>query len=118
MNQDGWICLHRQIFDDDLNDQPTTTRWVFVFLLCAASHKPHRGLKAGQVRTSTRFISDDANLEIKGVTRALRWLEQDGKITRKMSAGGRGGTGQSKFLIQACESKVSTGPLGKPSFGG
>ena len=99
MNREGWVALHRRILQDDLWKQPMATRVLFISILALASHRPHKGLKAGQLRTSTRLLAQDTQIDPKSVTKALAWLEQDGKITRQKSGGGGGGTGQTLITI-------------------
>lgn len=92
MNHDGWICLHRQILEDEIWDQPPSVRVLFIHLLLKASHRPYRSLKSGQFRSSTRILAVEVACATQTVTDGLKWLEAQGMISRDRKLAGTSST--------------------------
>ena len=95
---DGWIKLHRSIFDSTLNSLPSNQKWIAMVILLSANHK-ERGwfwkgqeyrCQPGQFITSLDSLAERSKESVKAVRVALKNLEKIGFLkSESHTRGGR-----------------------------
>ena len=88
---DGWIALHRKIFNSkDFNNQLEVA--VFIYLVCMASHKPvdvvYRKkkitLNRGEVAIAYRDLAKRFNISTRNMITILKNLIKSGNVKQKL----------------------------------
>ena len=81
---EGWVKMHRKIFQWEWYKHPTVSR-VFMHLIMKANHAPARWqgieIKPGQMVTSYRHLADELGLSPEPVHRAIKKLKSTGEIS-------------------------------------
>lgn len=94
---DGWIKLHRSIFDSTLNSLPSNQKWIAMVILLSANHK-ERGwfwkgqeyrCQPGQFVTSLDSLAERSKESVKVVRTALKNLERIGFLKNESTNHGR-----------------------------
>ena len=90
MQKNGWIWLHRKLWD---NPRATDPDWiaVWIYILCYAAHEPtpviwhgqRFMLEAGQLRTGRNKIARDTGVNPSKVKRILACLKSDQQIGQR-----------------------------------
>jgi len=93
---DGWISLHRKVWENPRSGDP---EWlsIWVYLLCMATHKSRTAkfcgniitLKTGQLVTSRKRISRDTGVSESKTQRVLKCLESEQQIEQQKSSTSR-----------------------------
>lgn len=83
---DGWVKIHRSLFDWEWwSDMAVRNLWLTILL--SANHKPNKWqgmvIKAGQFVTSLQGLSDRSGLSVQSVRTALKKLQSTGEISVK-----------------------------------
>ena len=88
---DGWIALHRKIFNSkDFNNQLEVA--VFIYLVCMASHKPvdvvyrkkKLTLNRGEVAIAYRDLAKRFNISTRNMITILKNLIKSGNLKQKL----------------------------------
>lgn len=111
---EGWIKLHRKLFDNQVICKDAETISIWVYLLLSATHKDIQRafagekitLKPGQLITGRKKISDKLAVTESKVQRTLKRFEDEQQIEQRMSNGNRLITIVSWDLYQGTEQQV------------
>ena len=86
---EGWVKMHRKIFQWEWYKHPTVSR-VFMHLVMKANHAPARWqgieIKPGQMVTSYRHLADELGLSVATIQRSVKKLISTGEITAQPNA--------------------------------
>jgi hypothetical protein len=89
---DGWIALHRKIYNSsDFNNQLEVA--VFLYLVAMASHKPVQvvyrkkklTLKRGEVSIAYRDLAKKFNLSMQNIKTIIKNLKNSGNINQTLT---------------------------------
>jgi sensor domain CHASE-containing protein len=89
---DGWIALHRKIYNsNDFNNQLEVA--VFLYLVAMASHKPVQvvyrkkklTLKRGEVSIAYRDLAKKFNLSMQNIKTIIKNLKNSGNINQTLT---------------------------------
>lgn len=111
---EGWIKLHRKVFDNPVICKDAETISIWIYLLLSATHKEipmvfageKTTLKPGQLITGRKKISDKLAVTESKVQRTLKRFEDEQQIEQRMSNGNRLITIISWELYQGTEQQV------------
>lgn len=89
-NDTGWICLHRKLLDNPICERADYLA-VWVHLLLMANHKEttfiwnnkKQTLKAGQLLTGLKVLSEKTRVPQSSVYRILKYLENEKQIEQQ-----------------------------------
>ena len=89
---DGWIALHRKIFNSkDFNNQLEVA--VFIYLVAMASHKPSDvvyrkkklTLNRGDISIAYRDLAKKFNISLQNIKSIIKNLKKSGNINQKLT---------------------------------
>ena len=89
---DGWIALHRKIYDSkDFNNQLEVA--VFLYLVAMASHKPTQvvyrkkklTLNRGQVSIAYRDLAKKFNVSTQNIKTIIKHLKKSGNLNQNLT---------------------------------
>ena len=89
---DGWIALHRKIYNSsDFNNQLEVA--VFLYLVAMASHKPVQvvyrkkklNLKRGEISIAYRDLAKKFNLSMQNIKTIIKNLKNSGNINQTLT---------------------------------
>ena len=89
---DGWIALHRKIYNSsDFNNQLEVA--VFLYLVAMASHKPVQvvyrkkklTLKRGEISIAYRDLAKKFNLSMQNIKTIIKNLKNSGNINQTLT---------------------------------
>ena len=89
---DGWIALHRKIFNSkDFNNQLEVA--VFIYLVSMASHKPSDvvyrkkklTLNRGDISIAYRDLAKKFNISLQNIKSIIKNLKKSGNINQKLT---------------------------------
>lgn len=91
----GCILLARKVIESAIWEKPPLYIKVWVYLLAKAQHKPYKGLRRGQVRTSIPEIIEECKWRVGAryerptkdqVFQIINWLRDPGKTSHESNA--------------------------------
>jgi hypothetical protein len=90
MNNQGWISIHRKIWDNPISKKPNYLS-VWIYILCNANHQDNDFIfnnkkqvcKRGQILTSRDKISLNTGVSQSSVENILKYLETEHQIKQQ-----------------------------------